>query len=461
MSTSYRYRWTGLNLKSLRNDVGDSALTFGAASNQPIIDVNLSNTSRKSDLDLVMSQMHFEFVGTSPTTTTLAHPTRVIFVDPNSPVASTSQDGSISLPFSTIAAALAYIGQPTSLDDQRLPWVIYLAPAEYAEDIFITQQRMLIIRAWGYSTIGTNTTARNLVINNGPAIFSGEVLVACEFIGITGDVKIIDTVSAPVRTQFVWLSPGEINKIDGTTSTGQIELVFDSAGVAAAGEINEINAPTATLTVHDTRAIGPTRIHRYGRIESTTFRGAITVLDGPEDSASIFRNCEFIPDTGTITYTSPNVFRVDDESLNSFVLNNSILAGGAFVEQFGGVRMLEASFNTNALKLAGATPVANFNIGNSLPNGARVLRSEIEVKQALSASGLTNAASGMQAVSEPANSLVAGGDIMAVGFIASPGSNPYVSRGGQQLQITVKLTGANLNNLTAGSLKARVWYTLN
>ncbi len=103
-----------------------------------------------------------------------------------------------------------------------------------------------------------------------------------------------------------------------------------------------------------------------------------------------------------------------------------------------------------------------FNIGAALPANARVLATETEVVQAL-AGGTTSAATAKlgSATDSGDDSLMGAVDVFtATGILSKAGSDPYQSRGAQQLKMKVTLTGDVMANLTAGHLKQHVYYSV-
>lgn len=82
---------------------------------------------------------------------------------------------------------------------------------------------------------------------------------------------------------------------------------------------------------------------------------------------------------------------------------------------------------------------------------------QFSAAQAVSAGpGINVSGSGViSAQGGPDGSIVVGG-----GFTGNNGTNRYMTRGGQQIQVTVTLTGALFNQLTAGDFFVRVLYVV-
>jgi hypothetical protein len=117
---------------------------------------------------------------------------------------------------------------------------------------------------------------------------------------------------------------------------------------------------------------------------------------------------------------------------------------------------------TTALLLAdlqalGAALTSTINVGAALPANARVIGAEIQGVTPFAGAGLVSAVATLQGGADAAGSLVTAYAATAAGF-GAVGSNPYKSRGMQQITMTVTLVGVNLNALTAGAITARAWY---
>jgi len=62
--------------------------------------------------------------------------------------------------------------------------------------------------------------------------------------------------------------------------------------------------------------------------------------------------------------------------------------------------------------------------------------------------------------SDAAGSLIADSTVTAGGTFATPGTNPYPSRGSQQLKATLTATGDTLNHATAGAVTFNVFFSI-
>lgn len=103
-----------------------------------------------------------------------------------------------------------------------------------------------------------------------------------------------------------------------------------------------------------------------------------------------------------------------------------------------------------------------FNVGAVLPTNARVLAAEINVATAVSGGSLSAVTATLQGGTDTAGSMIASSSVFtgAKPIIATPGSDPYTSRGGQQLKMTLTSTSDTLANATAGVLSVDVFYAV-
>jgi hypothetical protein len=98
-----------------------------------------------------------------------------------------------------------------------------------------------------------------------------------------------------------------------------------------------------------------------------------------------------------------------------------------------------------------------FNVGAALPADAQLIGAEVAVVTPLSGDGETGMLMTLEGGSDAAGSIIASTTVFtgAQAIIATPGSNPYRARGGQQLKMKLTSTSNPLADLTAGHLQ--VW----
>lgn len=104
-----------------------------------------------------------------------------------------------------------------------------------------------------------------------------------------------------------------------------------------------------------------------------------------------------------------------------------------------------------------------FNVGSVLPANARLLGAEINVITALSGGSAASATAELQGGSDAAGSIIASTTVFtgAATPISTPGSNPYQSRGGQQIKMTITGDGTHaLSTLTAGHLSVDLFVSV-
>jgi hypothetical protein len=105
------------------------------------------------------------------------------------------------------------------------------------------------------------------------------------------------------------------------------------------------------------------------------------------------------------------------------------------------------------------TSTTAFNLGAALPANFRISDYDVNVIAVLAGTGpLTAATMTVQNTGETAGALIASTDIFtATGILKNVGSDPYGSRGGQQLQATITATGGTLAALTAGHVAVDIF----
>lgn len=147
----------------------------------------------------------------------------------------------------------------------------------------------------------------------------------------------------------------------------------------------------------------------------------------------------------------------------------------------GTVQKIEQTFTLAQLQAAGAVGTASFDVGALLPANARVLATEVEVDTPLSASapytsstltiestsdaGAGNFGTALQSGTGLNQSIIGAAGLYgwALGGFAAQTfpNNAYITRGGQQMQVTITFgAGTTFNLLTAGQIVVRVFYAV-
>jgi hypothetical protein len=145
-----------------------------------------------------------------------------------------------------------------------------------------------------------------------------------------------------------------------------------------------------------------------------------------------------------------------------------VLPTNTFVPVFVGSpacvgQVLHANIDIPLATITAQTTAVAFNLGPVLPANCRLIDYNINVLTALSGGSATAVTMTLQGGSDAAGSLIASTSVFtgASSVIATVGSNPYPSRGGQQLKATLTNDGTHaLSTLTAGHLSLDLFYTI-
>jgi hypothetical protein len=102
-----------------------------------------------------------------------------------------------------------------------------------------------------------------------------------------------------------------------------------------------------------------------------------------------------------------------------------------------------------------------FNLGAALPANARVSGTELNVIATVTGGTISACHSTVQGGTDAAGSLQGSTDVFtATGTFDTAGSDPYESRGGQQLKMTLTSVGDTLAHATTGHLSVDVFYAI-
>jgi hypothetical protein len=146
--------------------------------------------------------------------------------------------------------------------------------------------------------------------------------------------------------------------------------------------------------------------------------------------------------------------------------SNARMAAATFASLLAGPVAAQVTHLTIDVPLAtiqAQTSGTAFNVGAVLPANARLLATAINVITPLSGGSAASAVATLQGGTDSAGSLVASTTVFtgAQAVIATPGSNPYAARGGQQLKMTITGDGTHaLSTLTAGHLAVDLYYSV-
>jgi hypothetical protein len=140
----------------------------------------------------------------------------------------------------------------------------------------------------------------------------------------------------------------------------------------------------------------------------------------------------------------------------------------------GAMAYVTNTFTLATLKAAGATMLWTFNGSKLLPTNARVMAMEFSVDILFTADGLSDANGQVYVASSNDNqrkpnittsmpSLMtpaAAGNLYCQDLSYLNGTNTFATQGGDATALSVALSGANFNNLTAGQVTVRTYYAV-
>lgn len=107
------------------------------------------------------------------------------------------------------------------------------------------------------------------------------------------------------------------------------------------------------------------------------------------------------------------------------------------------------------------TSGAAFNIGSALPTNAQLLDASINVIATVTGGSLSGVVATVQNTGETAGAILGSKTVFAAtGRFETVGSNPYASRGGQQLQMTLTSTADTLAHATTGHIAVDLYYAV-
>jgi hypothetical protein len=243
----------------------------------------------------------------------------VFYVDGGTSTPAVDQDGAICTPFDTITKALLAVGALSQA-------TIFVTPGTYDEDLSIPADRQIAIEGLGQVDLGTGAPARNITW----ATDTG--FLGLENIHVTGKITISDN-AAPAGALFLYQGPTDIDgDLDATTYTGDLEIAFVNTRLPGAGNVEKVDAPTASLAGYERKFNDEVIVDRYERIVGCNFGGPMTVGSGPSlsgDAAGFYR-CTFTDAGGgphTFTFPAARTFRLDGVTEFHFEQTGSLLAG--------------------------------------------------------------------------------------------------------------------------------------
>lgn len=138
------------------------------------------------------------------------------------------------------------------------------------------------------------------------------------------------------------------------------------------------------------------------------------------------------------------------------------MSGNAFLpDRIDAAALQHVSIDVPLATIKAKTSGTPFNVGSALPSNARLVAAEVNVLQVVGGGAISACTSTLQATSETAGAVLASADVHGgTGVKGALGSNPYPSRGGQQMQLTLTATGDTLANATTGHLTVDLYYAV-
>jgi hypothetical protein len=334
-----------------------------------------------------------------------------------------------------------------------------------------TEPVPFVLRPGGAAAPGVYLTMAALAAAAAPVIAKGTPITVAidDTLGaatVTGNVALSNYKLESGRTDgtqaVLDFAPGSsISKLPTEIYNVELGVTTLLAGQAAFTVTND----TVAISVRDTAmAGGPGRvisavnstvtINAYG---SSNFVGGAGPALRSDATSSIDAN---LFDASRMDANSVGGVGTNAVSLQSSGARAAVTPNYALNVTSSGVFFVEKVVQLADLIALGAVLTGTVNVGSPLPALCDVLRAELSVGTALAAPGLISATGTVQEATEAPGALLGVNDLFVSDVTAVPGVNPVVSRGGEQLQITVTLQGANMSALTAGDIRLRLFCLL-
>jgi len=158
------------------------------------------------------------------------------------------------------------------------------------------------------------------------------------------------------------------------------------------------------------------------------------------------------------------VVKMRSRAQNEDYLNAIMMA--AYLQSLNGSSMQHVKIDVPLATIQAQTSGTPFNVGAALPANARLLRAELNVLAPITGGTITACKAFLESnASDAAGALIggaAGSDVFTATtiFTDDTGSEPYVSRGGQQLALKITATGDTLAHATTGHLEIDLFYSV-
>ena len=142
-------------------------------------------------------------------------------------------------------------------------------------------------------------------------------------------------------------------------------------------------------------------------------------------------------------------------------LQVGVLCGIAMANAQQPTELVHATIDIPLTTIQAKTSTTPFNIGSVLPTNCQLLSTELNVIQTVTGGSISACHVTVANTSAAAGEIMASSDVFtATGLQNHVGSNPYQTRGGQQLQAILTTVGDTLANATAGHLAVSLFYAV-
>ena len=142
-------------------------------------------------------------------------------------------------------------------------------------------------------------------------------------------------------------------------------------------------------------------------------------------------------------------------------LQVGVLCGIAMANAQQPTELVHATIDIPLATIQAKTSTTPFNIGSVLPTNCQLLSTELNVIQTVTGGSISACHVTVANTSAAAGEIMASSDVFtATGLQNHVGSNPYQTRGGQQLQAILTTVGDTLANATAGHLAVSLFYAV-
>ncbi len=281
----------------------------------------------------------------------------------------------------------------------------------------------------------------------------GKVKLANDFSG-TADLPVVAKVNG-ITYPSGSLTTGQVPRATGasTVAYGALDLSNSSA---ITGTLPDGNQAAQTMAGDVTGTTGASTVAKIKGTTITTAGGSLAV------GAVLRTTAAGTADWGTVdladTDAVTGVLPVANQAAQT--LSGDVTGTTAASVVTAGLKRQSQTVVYTDLTAFGAVSNATINVGAALPSNSRLLGAEINTTIALDGTGIVSAVASVQGSTDVAGTIITGASVMATGLVGINGTNQYLSRGSQQIQVKVVVTGITLDALTAGSFTVNLFYAV-